>query len=111
MTTNTATDLPVLPRECFGRIVATAAVAASVPSEIIDDILQRHMANDWGDLDPDDAAMNREAVLLCEGDRVMSVYRDAFAEEDLWVISYVRNDEHMNDPDFCNTCVMFPSDY
>ena len=109
MTTDT-TALPALPFKCFGRIVFTAAVSESVPPEIVAAAISRHIANDWGDIDPDDAAINQEAILDCCGDRVMSVYRDLF-KQDLWVISYVRNDEYMGDPDFCNTTVLFPSDY
>jgi hypothetical protein len=35
----------------LGRVVATAAVAASVPNPLLTSLLDRHAASDWGDLD------------------------------------------------------------
>jgi hypothetical protein len=37
-------------RHNLGRVVATAAVAASVPHHQITALLDRHAAGDWGDL-------------------------------------------------------------
>lgn len=42
---------PPAMRHSLGRVVATAAVAASVPQEVIVGLLDRHAARDWGDLD------------------------------------------------------------
>ena len=38
-------------RHSLGKVVATAAVAAAVPHEVITSLLYRHAARDWGDLD------------------------------------------------------------
>lgn len=46
-------------RHSLGRIVATAAVAAAVPHEVMHGLLDRHAARDWGDLD----AENRAATI------------------------------------------------
>lgn len=104
---------PILPRRCFGAIVTTSAVSAALPPPTIMALLQRHMANDWGDLDPHDRAMNAEAVEACDGSRIMSSYTVPLddGEQTVWIISYLRNDEQTSDPDYCNTCVLFPSDY
>jgi len=45
-------------RRSLGRVVATAAVAASVPEQVIISLLDRHAASDWGDLDAEDKAAN-----------------------------------------------------
>lgn len=45
-------------RHSLGRVVATAAVAASVPEAVIVGLLDRHVARDWGDLDAEDKASN-----------------------------------------------------
>jgi len=41
-------------RHSLGRVVATAAVAASVPEEVIIGLLDRHASGEWGDLDGED---------------------------------------------------------
>ena len=45
-------------RHSLGRIVATAAVAAAVPHEVIVGLLDRHAGRDWGELDEEDRASN-----------------------------------------------------
>jgi hypothetical protein len=67
--------IPLLPQACFGAIVTTRAVAAEVDPITVLSLLRRHFNNDWGDLDPEDAAMNKDAIERAEGDRVMSVYK------------------------------------
>ena len=39
----------ILMRHSLGKVVATAAVAASVPEAVIVGLLDRHVALDWGD--------------------------------------------------------------
>jgi hypothetical protein len=46
----------------LGRVVATAAVAASVPHQQITALLDRHAAGDWGEISEDDKAANDEAA-------------------------------------------------
>lgn len=106
---SSATAAPILPPVCFGRVVQTAAVARSLDPITVLGILRRHMRNDWGDLCPDDAELNRQAVIACDGSRVMSSY--VVNGQTVWVISYLRRDGLMTDPDCCNTTVLFPSDY
>ena len=45
-------------RHSLGRVVATAAVAASVPEAVIIALLDRHASGDWGDLGEEDQAIN-----------------------------------------------------
>ena len=45
-------------RHFLGQVVATAAVVAAVPRELIHQLLDRHGAGDWGDFTDDDRATN-----------------------------------------------------
>ncbi len=60
-------------RHSLGRVVATAAVAASVPEEVIIGLLDRHAARDWGELDAEDKATNDADHSQAEG-RLFSSY-------------------------------------
>jgi len=98
------------PRECFGTVVTTAAVAETVPVALIQRLLDRHFINDWGDLDEDDAKLNSDCVNNLEG-RIMSAYSWPGLDEKIWIISYLQSDtETQKDPDYSNTCVLFPSE-
>ena len=110
MTTITTT---LQPREIFGTVVTTPTVAETVPPAVITRLLDRHFINDWGDLDLDfeQSKMNSEAVNNIDG-RVMSVYSWPGLPEKIWIISYLQSDpELQTKPDYCNTCVLFPSEY
>ena len=99
------------PRECFGTIVTTPTVAAEIGPKTLAVLLDRHFTNDWGDLDDEDAQMNSDAVNACDGSRIMSRYNIPTGEK-VWIISYLHSDpKHQQNPDVCNTCVMFPSEY
>lgn len=110
---------PVLPKGCFGFVGATSGVNIEVPPTIVSKAVDRHMANDWGDLDEEDTMANYYAIkevassdTVDNSPRVMSVYRDLY-RKDLWVISYLRPlaDPLATSPDHCNTIVLFPSEY
>ena len=99
------------PREIFGTVVTTPTVAETVPPSVITRLLDRHFINDWGDLSDEDAEVNSEAVNNIDG-RVMSVYSWPGLPEKIWIISYLQSDpELQTKPDYCNTCVLFPSEY
>ena len=72
--------------------------------------LQRHLAGDWGDLDPDDRRANDHAVRTRDG-RLLSCYSIpawlAAGTQDtaLWIIT-----DDLSDPDTATT-ILFPSDY
>jgi hypothetical protein len=98
-----------------GRTVATAAVVAwsdEDPTRTVwlADCVARHLACDWGDLDPADAALNDRAVCHQRG-RVLSAYRlpaelaGTTTDTRLWVIT-----DDLDDPDTATT-LLWPSDY
>lgn len=91
---------PRLPRFPLGRIVATRGVLMHLEREGIaaDSYLNRHVRGDWGDVPPEDAAANRDAVQ--NGDRVISSYR--IAGEKVWIIT---------EADRSATTLLLPSEY
>ena len=92
-------------RHSLGRIVATAAVAASVPHAVITGLLDRHAARDWGDLDADDKAANDADASHAEG-RLFSSY-DTPEHGSIWVITEDLRAEGGGPI----TTVLFPEDY
>jgi hypothetical protein len=72
----------------LGRIVATDAVAASVPHPLLTTLLDRHAASDWGDLDAEDKAANDFAARTGDG-RLFSSY-DTADHGTIWIITVRR---------------------
>ncbi len=64
------------------------------------ELIYRHIAGDWGDLDPEDAAQNHEGLLSGEG-RLMSMYTLKDGEK-IWIIT---------EWDRSATTVLLPSEY
>jgi hypothetical protein len=92
-------------RHSLGRVVATAAVAASVPEAVIIGLLDRHAVSDWGDLDAEDKAANDADHSQAEG-RLFSSY-DTDEHRTIWVIT----DDLRGDGGGPTTTVLFPDDY
>jgi len=92
-------------RHSLGRVVATAAVAAAVPQEVIIGLLDRHASGDWGDLDGEDKAANDADHSQAEG-RLFSSYA---TEENgtVWVIT----EDLRGEGGGPITTVLFPADY
>jgi hypothetical protein len=86
----------------LGRVVASAAVAASVPHHQITALLDRHAASDWGDLSEDDKAANNEASRTGDG-RLFSSYLTP-EHGKLWIIT----DDIRGEGEGPITTVMFP---
>jgi hypothetical protein len=82
----------------LGQIVATANATAQLDPESIQEALTRHAAGDWGDVCPEDAKSNAEA--LKHGDRLLSVY--GTGEGKFWIIT---------EWDRSVTTVLMPEDY
>lgn len=102
-------EIPQRDIDAFGRFLVTPGSNDSFERMFIFDCWLRHVNNDWGELDPDDAEMNAEAVRNMDGSRVMSVYKDDKGTT-LWIItSGLGNDP--GDPDMCNTVALLPSEY
>lgn len=95
-----------VPKFALGQVVATPgglealARAGQTPEEF----LARHVRGDWGDLGPDDAALNDEAV--ADGSRIFSAYVLKTGEK-LWVITEARDDEGHR----TSTCLLLPDEY
>jgi hypothetical protein len=92
-------------RHSLGRVVATAAVAASVPEDVIIGLLDRHASGDWGDLDGEDKAANDADHSQAEG-RLFSSY-DTVDYGTIWVITEDLRAEGGSPI----TTVLFPEDY
>lgn len=71
----------------LGQMVATpqAIAALAEDGQTPLDLLKRHVAGDWGDVCPDDARTNEQAVT--NGDRIFSVYHTNNKQEKLYVIT------------------------
>ena len=92
-------------RHNLGRVVATAAVAAAVPHDLITALLDRHATGDWGDLDADDKAANDQAARSGDG-RLFSSY-NAAEHGKLWIIT----NDIRGEGEGPITTVLFPEDY
>lgn len=62
------------------------------------ELLRRHQCGDWGELPPEDLALNKRA--LKDRARLMSVYK--VEEKTVWVIT---------DADWATTTLLLPSEY
>ena len=99
------TSLP--PLFPLGQIVATpGALEASAPDYLYR-CLFRHSRGDWGNVCPEDAASNQEAVTARS--RILSAYPidpakpcKGFGENTLWIIT---------EADRSSTCVLLPENY
>jgi len=85
----------------LGQLVATPGALSTIeragqsPNVFID----RHLANDWGEVCPDDWNLNDQA--LDDGDRLLSSYRTSKGER-IWVIS---------ESDRSVTTILLPDEY
>jgi hypothetical protein len=86
------------PKFPLGEIVITANVQATLDAENVQQGLLRHARGDWGDLCPEDAHSNANA--LKHGGRLMSVYGEG--ETRFWIIT---------EWDRSVTTVLLPMDY
>lgn len=91
------------PKFSLGQIVATpgALDALSQSAYTAQALLDQHQAGDWGDLGPDDAAMNDLALTAGEEGRILSSYLIA-PEVKVWIIT---------EWDRSATTLLLPSEY
>jgi len=82
-----------------GQIVATPAVLIAVMPQHIAQGLARHLAGDWGEIDPEDVGMNDRA--LANGGRLLSVFTAPTGVK-FWIIT---------ESDRSVTTVLLPEDY
>ncbi len=111
---------PILDRACFGKVLITPTVFDTVPHSLVLRLLDRHFNDDWGDLPDEDSQLNVNIVNACHnkepneyGNRIMSVYKQPNSlPENIWIMTYLQHDSELQqDHDYCNTVVMFPSEY
>jgi hypothetical protein len=88
------------PRFPLGRVVGTANALERLNALGIDPLplLRRHITGDWGDVGPEDRALNDEA--LADGGRLMSVYK--LPAVTVWIIT---------EWDRSVTTILLPEDY
>lgn len=83
----------------LGAIVATrGAIEVLTPHEA-SVMLNRHRRGDWGDVCPEDAAMNNSATV--DGCRILSAY-DTKAGTRIWIIT---------EADRSSTTILLPEEY
>jgi hypothetical protein len=88
-------------RFCPGQVVATPAALDALSSDEIQSALNRHLAGDWGDCDPEDRDANELA--LQSDERLFSVYHTRDGErKEFWIIT---------EADRSATTVLLPEDY
>ena len=85
----------------LGRLCATNGAIRALTSAEADPIeyVARHLAGDWGDVDPTDTAANDRALQL--GERIISAYRLADGGR-IWIIT---------EADRSVTTILLPSEY
>jgi hypothetical protein len=91
----------------LGQIVATRGVVDAVPGQRCTECLTRHIRGDWGNVCPEDAATNDQA--LVDGMRLLSAYAidpskpaKGYGENCLWIIT---------EADRSVTTLLFPDEY
>jgi hypothetical protein len=87
------------PRFSFGQAVITSNAQAQLNAEDVYQALGRHAREDWGEVCPEDAKENDNALL--EGGRLLSVYTDRNGTK-FWIIT---------EWDRSATTVLLPEDY
>ena len=85
----------------LGRLCTTNGAIRILTSAAADPIeyVARHLAGDWGDLEPEDCAANDRALRL--GERIISAYRLG-NDEKIWIIT---------EADRSATTILLPSEY
>ena len=95
------------PKFPMGQVVITAIAMSTINEahgekrgkQLVQQVLARHNAGDWGEMDAEDVESNNRG--LQDGDRLFSSYEKEFVFK-VWVIT-----EH----DRSYTTVMLPTDY
>jgi hypothetical protein len=90
----------------LGRIVATPGALHALldAGQSADDFLCRHACGQWGDLDPEDRALNDAA--LVDGSRILSAYMTR-TNVRIWVITEAVNDVGLQ----YGTTILLPEEY
>lgn len=94
------------PKFVLGQVVATpgALDALQEAGQSPSDFISLHVRGDWGQVSPDDARLNDEA--LVDGSRILSAYKTLKGVK-LWVITEAIDDEGNR----ASTCILLPTEY
>jgi hypothetical protein len=94
-------DEPLTAKIPLGRLLATpgALEALRESGQAPTHFLKMHAAGEWGEVPPEDARLNDEA--LADGSRILSAYRTVRGEK-LWVIT---------EADRSATTILLPDEY
>jgi len=95
-----ATVVIAIARPAFplGNVVITAQAQSRLNPADVQQGLSRHARGDWGDIPPEDVAVNEHGLEF--GDRLLSVYGEG--ESRFWIIT---------ERDRSVTTVLMPEDY
>jgi hypothetical protein len=90
----------------LGQVLATPGALAALEEsgQNVQFFLARHVRGDWGDVCPEDARLNDQA--LVDGSRLLSAYR-TLKNERLWVITEACDDHGHR----LATTILRPSEY
>jgi len=87
-----------------GLIVGTPSIMDGIFSqEFLKECLYRHLAGDWGDINPEDRGLNEEGLKY--GNRLLSVYKTE--KETLWIITEAVGSDGERE----STTLLLPSEY
>ena len=86
-----------------GQVVATPGAIQDFDPELIAQLLRRHLAGDWGELDAHDIQANNQA--LRTGARLLSAYETPVGR--CWILTEATDDAGVRR----STCVLRPQDY
>ncbi len=80
------------PDFTIGKLLATPAALEALEEAQVDiiDLVERHVAKDWGDLSDDDKRLNDEA--LHDGSRILSAYILP-TDVKIWIITEAADDK------------------
>ncbi|MBN9519455.1 hypothetical protein J0H58_13185 [bacterium] len=94
------------PKFALGRQVATPGALAAIRAagQTAHELLARHAAGDWGDLDDEDKGLNDAA--LTDGSRLFSAYRLRSGVK-LWVITEAADEGGQR----AATTILLPDEY
>ena len=94
------------PDFSVGKLLATPAALEALEEANVDiiDLVERHVAKDWGDLSDDDKRANDEA--LHDGSRILSAYILP-TDVKIWIITEATDDNGLR----AATTVLLPSEY
>ena len=86
-----------------GQVVVTPGALQDFGPALIAELLNRHLAGDWGDLDAHDIQANNQA--LRTGARLLSAYETPAGR--CWILTEATDDTAARR----STCVLRPQDY